>query len=45
MALASNALFQAQSIGEAGFGIAWERVEGAPRLRASGLEAAGDGDA
>uniref|UniRef100_A0A7S2DG34 Uncharacterized protein n=1 Tax=Haptolina brevifila TaxID=156173 RepID=A0A7S2DG34_9EUKA len=39
-ALASNRLFQAQRIEEEGFGICWERVEGAPQLRASKLREA-----
>ena len=36
-ALASNALFRAQSIEDEGFGISWQPVEGAPRLRISTL--------
>ena len=39
-ALATNQLFQAQRIEAEGFGIRWERVEGAPRLRVSSLRAA-----
>ena len=38
-ALSSNALFAAQQIETEGFGIEWERVEGAPRLRRSKLRA------
>ena len=36
-ALASNGLFKAQSIEEEGFGINWQKVDGAPRLRVSKL--------
>jgi hypothetical protein len=36
-ALSSNALFTAQSIEQEGFGIRWEAVTGAPRLRLSSL--------
>jgi hypothetical protein len=39
-ALATNKLFQAQQIGSEGFGIRWQAVEGAPRLRVSRLRAA-----
>jgi len=39
-ALSSNPLFKAQRIEQEGFGIQWEAVEGAPRLRVSSLRAA-----
>lgn len=36
-ALATNGLFEAQGIAEEGFGIQWEAVAGAPRLRTTSL--------
>ena len=39
-ALAANALFEAQEIATKGFGIRWQAIDGAPRLRVSRLREA-----